>query len=1295
MATNIGEVKAKITGDASSFTQAAGEAEESVFGLQGAFGALLGAAGAFAAGNFFQNAIEGALELEREITELQKLAGVELGKEISQDVKELSEDLPIARRELLKIAQQGARFGVEGREEILDFTESVARIKLATNLTAREAGRDFAKIAGQMEVPISRIDDLADIINKLGDNMKTSQSEILRSVQRSSAAMNRLGLQEEQIIALNAVMNEQSATARLGATANESLAEELLNPQDVQQLARSLGLTVKQFREMKSEAPIKIIERAIDVIGKGTEESKKLNDVLGDPSIRALSNLRKGWESYSEAMNSTTTQSAAYSSAQREVNRIQQTTSAEVTKLNNKWNNMVDKIGTELFPVTEELVEVLSETIDIMRDLEIPGFIGFLGDIAANVTRVVNAILDLVQLDVSGAFVNFLQLLEDLNIVSQETVESFEPVSAEFDEAQQAAQELDEEIRTGLVESSEELNIATDQLGPAVVRAWRKVDEASDTAEESQEKLKSLIASKREAKQAASNLGLEWSELSKSARTELVLLANEGGTSMNELQEKTRELTDTTLSSQDKLDQGLEATGTNMSDFSEKGQEQLTNLSTKTDSTTNQIVKKINEIKPATTNAGKGFADLRKTGLKNLKQLRDEMPRIKSQIDDIITGADLTKPENQRELFKKLNKRRQKKLTKQFTQNNLVDPVKAIDEIRDELFEQRLVSQGATPKQAKNLRKRFSGEKFKELAKKIAPVGEQNEKALKEARKQIDKLSDQGRVQVLKELIDRSAFTNISEIVNAISNQRNVTINEAKKLLNQTLKKQNQKLIDSIAEKGKTTEDAFAGPVGEIVKRNLLKEDELINNLSNTLEVTQSEAETIAKSEFTQGLLDREDVRRALAVGDFKEAAEIIADEYTQTKEEVKGFFNDAKQIAQEEAPEFVDQVLNVVGGLKDRAKEGFEFFTGALREAATEEAESQLVTFLENQITGISVSQAEGIVSNLREAFKGREIDIKDIINVGTGEIDKAALSKNIGKNFSKLINKKSVIRELSNELQVSRSDVFKMLGGRRGLLNKLGKKQIGKLLATGKFDAGMNRLLSGLRGHLKNRLGKALGPISKIKSILADKLEGGMEEADKVVEKGLDQLISRPELKEALALGDVERVMKLLKGIFGDNFDDIEGRAEEFLQRLAGTMDDVEEEQSKGRASKRQEFLNSLSPQERAEQAQKNRFARAFSSRAGGTAAVEGVGSAKAPTPGRLRSFPGFRRGGFATIGEGGDRSRGGSLQSSTERNTNQLKETLRRTRDLVEKQNTALRNQQDRIKNLEREVNRLNKR
>ncbi len=106
------------------------------------------------------------------------LSGAEL-ESLGKDIDELSKRMPVATDELLAIAQSAGQLGVKGSDNILKFTETVAKLGTATDLSGDQAAMALARILNVTGEALGTVDVLGSVIVALGNNFAATESQIV------------------------------------------------------------------------------------------------------------------------------------------------------------------------------------------------------------------------------------------------------------------------------------------------------------------------------------------------------------------------------------------------------------------------------------------------------------------------------------------------------------------------------------------------------------------------------------------------------------------------------------------------------------------------------------------------------------------------------------------------------------------------------------------------------------------------------------------------------------------------------------------------------------------------------------------------------------------------------------------------------------------------------------------------------------------------------------------------------------------------------------------------------------
>ena len=120
---------------------------------------------------------------------------------MSQDIVAMSRQIPMAANELAAIAASGGQLGI-ARKDLLGFTEQIAKMSVAFDMSADAAGDSRAKLANVYKIPIAKIGELGDAINHLSNSSPAKASDIVNTLGRVGGVARQFGLTEKQTASL-------------------------------------------------------------------------------------------------------------------------------------------------------------------------------------------------------------------------------------------------------------------------------------------------------------------------------------------------------------------------------------------------------------------------------------------------------------------------------------------------------------------------------------------------------------------------------------------------------------------------------------------------------------------------------------------------------------------------------------------------------------------------------------------------------------------------------------------------------------------------------------------------------------------------------------------------------------------------------------------------------------------------------------------------------------------------------------------------------------------------------------
>jgi len=342
------------------FRNSMGDATSTLFSFRAAVGAAAGALAAFSTAALAKSA-SAAADFEEAMVEVEKVTDETTAAALNSEIRDMAAEIPIAQEELAGLTADAARFGIEGTKNIRNFTETTAKMATATNLSTDEAGESLAKLAEITNTPIDEVENLGSAINALSNNFATSAQEVTSSMMRSSAALSQFGLNQREIAGVSAALNEVSPSARRAGTRLRRVAQELMDPDKVEDVSSALGMSSEAFANMRDEEPQELFLRMAEAMSEDGRAADELRQTLSSTSRQALAGLGQNLEGTKEALDASNESYEEATSLQEEFNAATDTFNAKVKLLKNRLRNTAIEIGNVLLPYLTSLVEGIND----------------------------------------------------------------------------------------------------------------------------------------------------------------------------------------------------------------------------------------------------------------------------------------------------------------------------------------------------------------------------------------------------------------------------------------------------------------------------------------------------------------------------------------------------------------------------------------------------------------------------------------------------------------------------------------------------------------------------------------------------------------------------------------------------------------------------------------------------------------------------------------------------------------------------------------------------------------------
>ncbi|MEO5332153.1 MAG: phage tail tape measure protein [Magnetococcus sp. YQC-5] len=312
-------------------------------------------------GALFGLATKEAIEFEAAMTSVRKVMDFETPKaftEVRDAILDMTRSIPMAANELAAIATAGGQMGVAANE-VRPFTELVAQMATAFNLTADAAGRSVGELKNVFNLTIPGTRELSDAINYLGNKTQATEKDLIEVLTRVGAMSTVFGLAKEETAALAATFLSLGLGPERASTAINALLRELLNAESgskkAQEAFLSLGTSASAVAQQIQAGPKQAMIDLLNTFSNlsKTEKISKLNEIFGKEFSDEILLLVGSLKQLQSNLDLVSDKSGYAGSTQKEFKERMGDTAAQMTLAKNAIAEISIAIGNVFLPAAQ------------------------------------------------------------------------------------------------------------------------------------------------------------------------------------------------------------------------------------------------------------------------------------------------------------------------------------------------------------------------------------------------------------------------------------------------------------------------------------------------------------------------------------------------------------------------------------------------------------------------------------------------------------------------------------------------------------------------------------------------------------------------------------------------------------------------------------------------------------------------------------------------------------------------------------------------------------------------------
>lgn len=287
-------------------------------------------------------------------------------KEIEEGIISLSTtEIPSTAEEISAIAESAGQLGIE-TNNILGFTKVIADLGNATNLAGEQGASELAKFANITSMAQSNFDRLGSTIVDLGNNLATTESDIVSMGLRLAGTGHLIGLNEAQILSFGGAMSSVGINAEAGGSSMSRVWQKintqvLSSGKHLNDFAKIANMSAEEFsKAWKSDPSVVMVNflKGLDDIktnGKDVTTTLKDLDISSTQEIDTLNRLSGAYDVLSESLKIGSKAWKENTALSEEASQRYATTESQIAMTKNQLRESARQIGLDLLPVVKDL----------------------------------------------------------------------------------------------------------------------------------------------------------------------------------------------------------------------------------------------------------------------------------------------------------------------------------------------------------------------------------------------------------------------------------------------------------------------------------------------------------------------------------------------------------------------------------------------------------------------------------------------------------------------------------------------------------------------------------------------------------------------------------------------------------------------------------------------------------------------------------------------------------------------------------------------------------------------------
>ncbi len=299
--------------------------------------------------------------------------------DLEQGIRSMAKELPASAAQISEVAESAGQLGIK-TENVLSFTRTMIDMGESTNLASEEAASSLAQLANITQMPQENFDRLGSSIVALGNNMATTESNIVEMSLRLAGSAKQANMTEDQIMGMAAAMSSVGINAESGGSSMSRFVQKvqtavLSGSKELDVFAKTAGMSSEEFQKAWKDDAASAVVEFVKGLGKVKDAGGDVTSVLKEMGLNStqeidtMLRLSGAGETLSEALDISAEGWKGNSALTEEANKRYETLDSKIATVKNTLVDLGIEFGGPFMDALLDVLEGLKPVFDILSRL--------------------------------------------------------------------------------------------------------------------------------------------------------------------------------------------------------------------------------------------------------------------------------------------------------------------------------------------------------------------------------------------------------------------------------------------------------------------------------------------------------------------------------------------------------------------------------------------------------------------------------------------------------------------------------------------------------------------------------------------------------------------------------------------------------------------------------------------------------------------------------------------------------------------------------------------------------------